>query len=284
MDKLFFNAAFLLTTVSMILYIGYAFTRRDAWARRALFILVGALSVQMLGLIIRTVIGRQMPDHGWYFPWSNWYESFSFLAFVILLEYLLIQWKREVPILGAFITPLAWICFLTAVHSPTGTDIPKLPPVLQSFWMSLHVSFLFFAYAGFANAFGVGLAYLLQERQLKSRKPSILVFRLPALDELDALIYKIILWSVPLLTVGLVVGMRWAYLEWGRYWNWDAKETWALITWILYMDYLFMRLVVGWRGRKATYLSMIGFVVALFTYVGVNYMSNLHGFLSVTGK
>jgi cytochrome c-type biogenesis protein CcsB len=261
----------------------YAVTRSEKWAGRAHFILVAGLLFHLLSLIVRTVIGRQMPNHDWYFPWSNWFESFSFLAFVILSVYIVIQWKREVPILGVFITPLAWICLITAVHSPTGMAIPSLPPVLQSFWMCLHVSLMFFAYAGFGNAFGVGLAYLIQERQLKSRKPSLLVFRLPALDDLDTLIYRIVLWSLPALMIGLAVGMRWAYLEWGRYWDWDPKETWAFITWMVYLDYLFMRWVIGWRGRKATYLSMIGFVVALFTYVGVNYFSHLHDFLSAGG-
>lgn len=284
MDKLPFNLAFLLLSISMVFSFTYAVLRREHFARWARLLLVGAFSLHLLSLVVRTIVGRQMPNHEWYFPWSNWYESFSFLAFVIMIEYLIIQKNRDVPILGVFITPLAWICLLTAVHSPTGTGIPQLPPVLQSFWMALHVSFLFLAYAGFANAFGVGLAYLIQERQLKAPKPSPLVFRLPALDELDALVYRIVLWSVPLLTVGLAVGMRWAYLEWGRYWNWDAKETWAVMTWLIYVGYLLMRWVMGWRGRKATYLSIFGFVVAIFTYVGVNYMSNLHGFLSLGGK
>lgn len=284
MFKYLFNFSFVLTTISMIFSWIYAATRGEKWANKARLVLAGAVVFHFLSLVLRTVVGRQMPDHNWYFPWSNWFESFSFLAFVILVEYMIIQKNRDVPILGAFIPPLAWIFLLTAVHAPTGTAIPQLPPVLQSFWMALHVSFLFLAYGGFANAFGVGLAYLIQERQLKAHKPSPLVFRLPALDELDTLIYRIILFSVPFLTVGLVVGLRWAKLEWGRYWNWDAKETWALLTWLIYSGYLFMRWIMRWRGRRATYLSIIGFVVALFTYVGVNYMSSLHGFLSAGGR
>lgn len=280
MDKPFYYFTFAFLTLSMGLYFAYAATRREDFARKARGVLTAALLFQVLGLVVRTIVARQLPNHEWYFPWSNWYESFSFLAFVIVSEYLLIQWRREVPILGAFITPLAWTCLITAVHSSAGMEIPNLPPVLQSHWMAIHVSLMFFAYALFANAFGIGLAYLLQERQLKSRKPSPLVFRLPALDGLDDLISKIIYVAFPLLTLGLALGAVWAKEEWGRYWGWDAKETWAFITWLIYLSYIVIRLGVGWRGRKTAYLSMIGFAVVLFTYVGVNYFSSLHGFLS----
>jgi ABC-type transport system involved in cytochrome c biogenesis permease subunit len=81
-----------------------------------------------------------------------------------------------------------------------------------------------------------------------------------------------------------MLGALWAYDAWGRYWGWDAKETWALITWFVYLIYLHMRLVAGWRGRRAAYLSLAGFGVVLFTYVGVNYLSSLHGFLSGGGR
>ena len=90
--------------------------------------------------------------------------------------------------------------------------------------------------------------------------------------------------AFPLLTLGVLLGARWAYDAWGRYWGWDAKETWALITWLIYAAYLHMRLVVGWRGRKTAYLSLAGFGVVLFTYIGVNYLSELHGFLSGGGR
>jgi cytochrome c-type biogenesis protein CcsB len=143
---------------------------------------------------------------------------------------------------------------------------------------------MFLSYAAFTNAFAVGLAYLLQESQLKSRKPGAVMFRLPALDDLDQLIYHIVWVAFPLLTLGVLLGARWAYDAWGRYWGWDPKETWAFITWLTFLIYLHMRLIVGWRGRKSAYLSLVGFVVVMVTYIGVNYLSPLHGFLSNSGK
>jgi cytochrome c-type biogenesis protein CcsB len=284
MEKSFFFIGFLLYTVSMCLFFGYAYSRRETLAKVAKWVLGSGLVFHFVSLIIRTTIARQMPQHGWYVPWSNWFESFSFFAVVIGSEYLIIQHKRNVPILGAFITPLSFLTMVVAIHSPFGTQIPNLPPALQSYWMAIHVPVMFVAYAAFGNAFGIGLAYLIQERQLKQPKPSSLVFSLPPLDELDALIYKVIWWAFPVLTLGVLLGARWAYDAWGRYWGWDAKETWALITWFIYLIYLHMRLVAGWRGRKTAYLSLAGFGVVLFTYIGVNYLSNLHGFLSGGGR
>jgi cytochrome c-type biogenesis protein CcsB len=268
----------------MTLYAGYSITRRETLARVAFGTLWVALATHLTSLALRTYYARQLPQHSWYVPWSNWFESFSFFALVIVIEYVIIQAQRHISILGAFITPLAWLSMVVAINSPFGTQIPNLPPALQSYWMSIHVPVMFTAYAAFANAFGIGLAYILQERQIKSRKPSSMAFQLPALDDLDQLIYKIIGLAFPLLTLGVFLGAMWAYNAWGRYWGWDPKETWAFITWVVYAVYLHMRLVKGWRGRKTAYLSLAGFGVVLFTYVGVNYLSELHGFLSGGGR
>ena len=184
------------------------------------------------------------------------------------------------PILGAFITPLAFLLLVIAVRSPFGTAIPILAPALRSYWMAVHVPVMFISYGLFAIAFAMGIVYLIQERQLKSKKISHLSFRLPPLEELDAMIFRVIWKALPLLALGLLLGGAWAYQAWGRFWGWDAKETWALITLLIYAVYVYMRVVVGWRGRKSAYLSLIGFGVMVFTYVGVNYFSTLHGFLS----
>ena len=284
MERLFFGIAYAAYAVALSLYVGYAIFRRENLAKTARGVLIFAVLTHAISLIIRTTIARQMPQHGWYVPWSNWFESFSFFGLVIIVEYLIIQWGREAPILGVFITPLAFLSMVMAINSPFGTQIPNLPPALQSYWMAIHVPVMFTSYAAFTNAFGVGLAYLLQEHQLKSRNPSSVMFRLPALDELDHLIYRIIWVAFPLLTLGVLLGARWAYDAWGRYWGWDPKETWAFITWRTFLIYLHMRLVVGWRGRKSAYLSLVGFGIVMMTYIGVNYLSPLHGFLSNSGK
>jgi cytochrome c-type biogenesis protein CcsB len=284
MERSLFGVAFALYGVATSLAIGYAATRRERLSAAAHVSLIGAVVFHAASLIVRTTLARRIPEHSWYVPWSNWFESFSFFTLVIGVEYLLIEARRRLPILGAFVVPVAFASLIVAVRSPFGTEIPNLPPALQSYWMAIHVPVMFISYGLFAIAFSVGLVYVIQERQMKSKKPTHLTFRLPALEELDQLIYHVIRIAFPILSLGIFLGARWAYEAWGRYWGWDAKETWALITALVYVIYLHVRLVVGWRGRKTAYLSLVGFGVVVFTYVGVNYISNLHGFLSGGGR
>jgi len=284
MENIFFAIAFTGYTVGMTLYVGYVITRREILPRTGKVVLVLAAISHAISLILRTYVARQMVQHEWYVPWSNWFESFSFFTLIITIEFLVIQAYKPLPILGSFVVPVGWFSMIMAVNSPFGTQIPTLLPALQSYWMAIHVPVMFISYALFANAFAVGLAYLLQERLIKSKKPAAAIFRLPPLDELDDLIYRIIAFAFPILTAGVALGAAWAYDAWGRYWGWDPKETWAFITWLVYAIYLHMRLVSGWRGRKTAYLSLAGFGVVIFTYVGVNYLSELHGFLSNTGR
>src|ERR1044071_5551647 len=234
MEKLFFYIGFGLYTLATGLYLGYAFTKRENLAGVGRAALRGAVLLHFISLLIRTYVGRHLPDHGWYVPWSNWFESFSFFSFVIAAEFLIIQSRQQLPILGAFVVPVLFGALVAAVCSPFGTQIPMIPPALQSFWLAIHVPVMFISYAAFANAFAVGLVYLIQERQIKSKKPSHLAFRLPPLDELDGLIYKIVAYAWPILVLGIILGARWAHDAWGRYWGWDAKETWAFITLLVY--------------------------------------------------
>jgi cytochrome c-type biogenesis protein CcsB len=283
-EHVLFGFAYAAYAIAVSLYAGYAIVRRESLAQSARGVLIVAALAHAASLIVRTIVARSMPSHGWYVPWSNWFESFSFFSLVIATEYLIFQWSHKAPILGVFVTPLAFLSMTMAIHSPFGMQIPNLPPALQSYWMSIHVPVMFAAFAAFANAFAVCLAYLLQEQQLKSRQPSSVMFRLPALDDLDHLISQIIWVAFPLLTAGILLGARWAYDAWGRYWGWDPKETWSFITWLTFLIYLIMREMVGWRGRKSAYLALLGFLIVMITYLGVNYVSPLHGFLSNAGR
>ncbi|MBI4396988.1 MAG: c-type cytochrome biogenesis protein CcsB [Elusimicrobia bacterium] len=303
-EMVLFNLAFAGYTLVLALYFAYAFTRRESFSRSAYRLLTGTVALHVLSLGARVLAARVIPEHTWYVPWSNWFESFSLFALLIALVFLIVQARTRLPILGVFVMPWSWLAIVMALSYPffstpnasiasfggfwafinSAREIPKLAPALQSYWMAIHVPVMFFSYSAFANAFGIGIAYLIQERQIKSKKPTELSYRLPSLEELDRLIYRIIVIAFPVLTLGIMLGARWAYDAWGRYWGWDAKETWALITWFIYLIYLHMRLVMGWRGRRTAYLSLAGFAVVIFTYVGVNYLSELHGFLSGTGR
>ena len=112
--------------------------------------------------------------------------------------------------------------------------------------------------------------YLIQEHFLKRRRLGPLYQKLPSLDILDEINYRCLTFGFPLLTVAIITGAIWAETAWGTYWSWDPKETWSLITWFIYAALLHGRLTTGWRGRRAAVLSIIGFFVLLFTFLGVN--------------
>ena len=230
-----------------------------------------------LGFIFHTIaFGTRFFQAG-HIPITNLHESLSFFAWTIILIYLVLDYKIKIPSLGAFILPLAFIFVLYASVVPKG--IQPLIPALQSFWLGIHTITSFAGYATFAFAFCAGIMYLIQESQLKSKKFGPLYYRLPSLEILDDLSHKIISFGFPLLTIGIITGSLWASSAWGSYWSWDPKETWALITWFIYAAVVHSRFTVGWRGRKAAYLAIIGFCFVLFTFLGVNLLlKGLHSY------
>ena len=128
----------------MVLYLGFAITRKDILPKSAKGILVVAIIAHIASLIVRTYYARQLPQHHWYVPWSNWFESFSFFTLVISVEYLIILRFRPIPMLGVFVLPLAWASMIVAINSPFGRQIPTLMPALQSYWMAIHVPVMFY--------------------------------------------------------------------------------------------------------------------------------------------
>jgi cytochrome c-type biogenesis protein CcsB len=210
-------------------------------------------------------------------PVTNLYESLSFFAWMIIGVLLMANLKYRIKVLGSFLTPIALILMLFAFALPK--EILPLAPVLRSFWHPFHVIFAFLGNAIFTLSFCCGVMYLAQEHQLKSKRLGAIAKRLPSLKVLDDLNYQSLTFGFPLLTLGIITGAIWAEYAWGRYWGWDPKETWSLITWFLYAALLHQRLTVGWRGRKAAIMAIVGFLAVLFTFLGVNLiLPGLHSY------
>jgi cytochrome c-type biogenesis protein CcsB len=146
-------------------------------------------------------------------------------------------------------------------------------PALKSNWLLIHVVTAFLGYAAFALAFGTAILYLLQERRPRAS--------LPPLPLLDSLIYRTTVLGFLLLTLGIATGAVWAETAWGRYWSWDPKETWSLITWFIYAALLHARQLKGWHGHRIAWLAVLGFMAVLFTYFGVSFLlTGLHSYLT----
>jgi cytochrome c-type biogenesis protein CcsB len=181
-----------------------------------------------------------------------------------------LQLHFNIRVLGSFVSPLAAIMMISSSFLP----VPSGPvnPILRSFWLIIHVMTAFAGNGIFAIAFLAGIMYLIQERQIKSRRPGALYHRLPSLEMLDALNYQCLILGFPLLTFGLVSGSLYAHYTLGSFWRWDPKEVWSLITWLLYAVLIHGRLASGWRGRRSALLSIIFFLVLVFSFLGVKFL------------
>jgi len=203
-------------------------------------------------------------------PITTVHESLVFFSWAIVFIYIILEYKYKITVMGAFVIPLAFSSMVLSLNYPILKT--PVPAYFRSAWLMVHTTFAFLGDAAFAIAFGIGLMYLIQERQLKKKKPGLLYRRLPSLDILDELNYKSIAIGFPLLTLAIVTGSVWSNSLRGEYWSWDPKEIWSLITWMIYAAYLHARLISGWRGRKAAYLAIIGFLLVIFTFLGVNFL------------
>jgi cytochrome c-type biogenesis protein CcsB len=249
---------YLLGTLAYLLYL---ISPRKGFSKSALV----AISVGFLSHTLALIMRYAEAGHT---PVTNLYESLSFFAWMIMGVLLIANLKYQISVLGSFLAPIALIFTLSAFALPK--EIVPLAPVLKSFWHPFHVVFAFLGDAIFSLAFCCGIMYLIQEKQLKSKRMGAITKRLPSLKVLDDLNYQSLTFGFPLLTLGIITGAIWAEYAWGRYWNWDPKETWSLITWFLYAALLHQRLTVGWRGRKAAIMAIIGFMAVLFTFLGAN--------------
>lgn len=232
------------------------------------------LSLAAIGFFIHTlnIIARYIISG--HIPIANMHEATSFFAWSIVLIFFFLEYRYRPGLLGSFVMPGVFVLMLSSSLLPR--KIEPLSPMLQSYWLGIHTSLAFIGDAAFAMACGIGIMYLIQERHLKSKNLGGLFRRLPSLQTLDEINYKLITIGWPLLTLAIITGALWAESTLGSYWRWDPKEVWSLITWLIYASILHLRLRAGWSGKRAAILSVIGFCVVLFTFFGVNFL--LKGF------
>ncbi len=205
-------------------------------------------------------------------PASRPYLPLSFLAWSVTGIFLWFEGRHRLTVLGAFLAPLSLLLLVFSGALLRRGD--GLQPLFESSWFPLHVGLVVLGYAFFALAFIAGVMYLLQERMLKNKHLSALFFRLPSLDSLDLVNHRCLAWGFPLMTLGIITGAAWTHAAWGRYWRWNPKETWALISWLVYAVLLHGRLAIGWRGRRAALLAILGFLCLILAVLGVNLLAS----------
>ncbi len=210
-------------------------------------------------------------------PLASLYESLIFFSLTIGIIYLYVEYRFRYRVIGFFAGLSAFLALAYASLPSVGSQIQPLMPALQSNWLIIHVMTYFFGYASLTLAFCVSLLFLLKSA---GKNPDD-GFRahIPGFRTLDDLTYQLVMFGFLFITLGLITGAVWAEQAWGRYWGWDPKETWSLITWFIYATLLHARLMRGWEGKRLAYISILGFAAMLFTYFGVNLLPGLHSYL-----
>jgi len=243
------------------------------YLKRQFFVRI-ALGVVACGFVFHTLSLVFLSLQRQHFPITNLPESLCFFAWCISLTFLVASFRYRVPVLGAFILPLVSLLTLFSQLIWEGEQAVQAP--LNSAWVHFHVTVAFIAYSAFFLTFVSGVLYLIQENELKEKKFRFLFFRLPSLQLCDELLRRSLLVGFAAMSLTLISGAFWAQQAWGRFWSWDPKETASLITWAIYLVLVSYRFSDKWHGRRAAYISIVGFASTLLTF-GVNW--GLHRYL-----
>ncbi len=259
-NVLFFELALTVYAIATVAGIFELFRSKKTSSKAALYFSVVGFVFHTASIIARYIKGGHIPV-------TNMHEATSFFSWCVLILFFFHEFRYKLKLLSSFIMPIVFVLMFSAAIFPR--EIKVLSPALQSYWFGIHVILAFLGDAAFAMACGIGIMYLLQERYVKSKRLSGLFLKLPSLQSLDEINYHLITLGFPLLTLAMITGVIWANSAWGGYWRWDPKEVWSLITWLIYALVLHLRLTIGWRGKKAAILSIVGFAIVIFAFFGV---------------
>jgi cytochrome c-type biogenesis protein CcsB len=270
MTEIFFAIAFFLILLSTGGFIVY-FIKQDEKTFRLSFLTVCAAFVFHTVFLALRYYELDVP------PVVSLKSTFSFFAWCIVVVYIAFHLRFRVMILGSFLMPMAAAFICLSAFTP-GVET-TINPILRSMWFLIHVMTIFIGDGIFAIAFVSALMYLIQERRIKRKHFGAVYRRLPSLETLDSLNHHSIIYGFPFLTVGMIAGAMYAQNALGSYWRWDPKEVWTLITWLAYAILLHERLAVGWRGRRAAWMSIFCFLILIFTFLGGGlWLSGYHSF------
>jgi len=268
---------------------------------------IGRFSTIVANLLLFFILCSRWIIAG-YFPLSNLYESLLFLTWTLLTIYLYIETQTKSKLIGSILIPVTLLIngFANLTLSPEMQKSSPLVPALQSNWLMMHVSMMLLSYATLIMGSLLCILFLViskykdvdlkvidnsslplynimldyYERKLLSPSNEISELgKLKLLQSIDNWSYRIIGLGFPFLTIGIIAGGVWANEAWGSYWSWDPKETWALITWLVFATYLHARITKGWEGKKTAILGGLGFFVIWICYLGVNFLGKgLHSY------
>ena len=237
-------------------------SKSERWGRVAIALTSLAFALHFAGVIARGISAHRV-------PWGNMYEFSTTGSVAVTGMFLLLLRRHSLRWLTLVVTFSVLMTLGTAITLLYRPSAP-LVPALKSTWLVIHVSAAVISGGVFLLANAVAGAYLYLDR-VESRGPRpAWALKIPSLEALDRLCYRLVAFVFPLWTFAVIAGAIWAESAWGRYWGWDPKETWAFITWVAYAAYLHARATAGWKGRRAAWLCLLAGSSFLFNYVYVN--------------
>ncbi len=238
-----------------------------------------ALTIIGFLLSVAGVLTRALAAHR--APWGNMFE-FTITAMVFIVGvYLIMVWRAGVRWLGLPVTLLAAVGNGLAV-TVFYVAVAPLVPALHSVWFLIHIVAAAISGAAFNVGGVMSILYLVKKRAEERDKVHGYLERLPSSRKIDLIAYRFLAFAFPLWTFTVVAGAIWAEYAWGRYWGWDPKETWALVTWVIYAGYLHARSTAGWRGTRAAVIAIVGLASFWFNFVGINlFVSGLHSYAGI---
>lgn len=255
------HVAFLLYGSSLAGYLFFLVRQKD-WIQKLSVCLISAgVGVHFAGMVFLGAAIRSLPVH-------NLVQSLSMAALAFGIMFLYVRYKFNLKMLGLFTALILSVTMLAALLLPdtqTGSN-----EAFKGVWFYSHIVLIFAGDATLGLACGAGILYLLQEKGIKARNPGFFFRRLPSLDFLDFVSHACLTTGFFLLTLGLVTGFVYAKVLWGQFWSWDFKELFSMAAWLVYAVLLHLRLYAGWRGRKSAIMTIVGFGIIVFTFLGVN--------------
>jgi cytochrome c-type biogenesis protein CcsB len=272
-DVRFFEIAFIMYSAGFFAFILYLAFKRTGLAWLGTGIIFASFVPHTLAVAYRWSLSGHP-------PLANTYEFMSTLCWLTILAFIVITLKYRKPIIGLFVSGVTFILMASASLLPKDMS-DMLVPALQSYWFNIHISVAVLGEAAFAVAFGVSILYLLKSAGVGSGSgdKKSLWDTIPSLEVLDELNYRSIAIGYPLFTIGaLFAGAIWAHQAWGTFWGWDPKEVSSLVIFIFYTLYLHARLNRNWKGKRAAWLSIIGFLSTLMTVFSAFILGGLHSY------
>lgn len=258
--------------LSTICYISFLWTQNKRVTKLGFYLIITATLIQTVNFIYLFINETQIA--------GGLNKSLYLFSWFISIVYIISQIRFKAEIMGAFVAPMALIMTIPKLILPQG--LIDHEQSLSNPWILTHIILMFLAEAVFTVAFIAGILYIFQEKQIKSKHVAKFLNKLPSLTALDKINHLSLLIGFPIVTLGLAIGLLAANEIWGQNWIWGQKETWSIITWLLYAVLIHGRLSSGWKGRKAAFGAVLGFGIICFTFFFIGYFApGQHDFLGI---